>query len=76
MSYEKFADNITHGEYSIMSNEKKLKYIFETEEGMYVPQSRLNDYRWLCNNFLIHNKNHPLSNEVMKLLKKIVLNKS
>ena len=55
-----------------MTSEEKLKYIFETEEGMFVPVARRTDYNWLGRNFLIQNKNHPLADEVMNLIKDIL----
>lgn len=63
---------MSNGDYSKMTAEEKLQYIFYTEEGMFVPIMRLKDYNWLNRNFLINNKNHPLANEVMKLLKNIL----
>lgn len=72
MSYEEFADKMSKGAYSKMTAEEKLQYIFDTEEGMFVPIMRWKDYNWLNRNFLINNKNHPLADEVMKLLKDIL----
>ncbi len=72
LSYKEFADKMTNGTYSLMNSEEKLKYIFETEEGMFIPIERRTDYNWLGRNFLIQNKNHPLKDEVMSLIKDIL----
>ena len=72
MSYKEFADKMTNGTYSLMNSEEKLKYIFETEEGMFIPIKRMTDYNWLSRNFLIRNNNHPLADEVMNLIKDIL----
>ena len=66
------SDKMTNGTYSLMNSKEKLKYIFETEEGMFVPVARRTDYNWLGRNFLIQNKNHPLADEVMSLIRDIL----
>lgn len=70
--YEKFANDITDGKFANFNAKEKLQYVFDTEEGMYVPQARLKDYNWLNRNFLIQNKNHPLADYVMTLIKQIL----
>ena len=72
MRYEEFANQMTEGNFSKMSAKDKLQYIFDTEEGIFVPVMRQKDYHWLWRNFLIRNKKHPLANEVMNLLKMIL----
>lgn len=57
---------------NIIDAKERLQYIFDTEEGMYVPRNRQTDYRWLSRNFLIQNRKHPLATEVIGLLKEIL----
>ena len=71
--YEEFANKMTNGNFANFNAKEKLQYVFDTEEGMYVPQARLTDYNWLNRNFLIQNKNHPLAAYVMFLVKNILV---
>lgn len=72
MNYENFANFMTNGKYSKMNDKDKLNHIFNTEEGLEIPSLRKQDYHWLLRNFMIRNKNHPVANTIMDLLKKIV----
>lgn len=72
MTYSEFANKMSKGEYEKMSPKEKLQYIFATEEGIFVPIERLKDYHWLNRNFLIQNKNHPLAEVIISLLKIIL----
>lgn len=67
-----FADKMTNGLFSKMTAKDKLQYIFDTEEGMFVPIKRQKDYNWLLRNFMIQNRKHPLANEVINLVKLIL----
>ena len=62
MMYIEFADKMTNGLFSKMTAKDKLQYIFDTEEGMFVPIKRQKDYNWLLRNFMIQNRKHPLAN--------------
>lgn len=72
MTYSEFANKMSDGEYEKMSPKEKLQYIFDTEEGIFVPIKRMKDYRWLSRNFLIQNKNHLLAEDIISLLKIIL----
>lgn len=67
-----YANMMTSNCYDKMDDKFKLQFIFDTEEGLFVPKAREKDYNWLSRNFMIKNKNHPLATVVMNLLKNIL----
>ena len=70
MKYEDFADYLSKGEYKKMTAKEKLQYIFDTEEGFYVPFEHMKDYDWIKENIfkIKSNSRHPLANVILELL--------